>query len=413
MKPRRHLWHAVVILVGMLLLASYGSSGQPGTSWASPSATADTCDQSGPAPGITATTITVGVTLPLTGSAATSGQGALAGEKAYFDYVNARGGVQGRKINLIVLDDQYQPAYAQQQMRLLVQQYNIFAVIGGYGTPTFLAQEPFLKDQDVPVIAFSAQSSQLGTMATPNAYMTFVNYITQYQIETKYIIDTYRPRSMALVGVAGNVGDDAFKGMQLAVGSSGIPIKYIPETPGNPNLTPIATTLKDTNADWVFIILTAADSGQLLRAMQRIGYSPRLAGNHINADSSFIEPFKDVAEGMVVSVITADLSSSEPKVKEFAREFQRLTGSAPTTNNVLGWAQAMVGAEALRTAPALTRSCFYYALNRMTNYRTRLIAPVTFGPTTRQGVDAIGLAQIRNGKLVYLVPGFVSLQGLK
>jgi len=405
---RRHLWHAVAVVVGACFVATYGLSGYPAASWG---AAAGPCDQSGQAPGVTATTVTVGATLALTGTAATSGQGAQAGENAYFNYINTRGGVHGHKIRFIVLDDQYQPAAAQQQMRLLVQEYHILAVVGGYGTPTFLAEAPFLKSQDVPTIAPSAESDQLGNMSYPNIYTTFVNYITQYQIETNYVIEHYHPKSLALVGVAGNVGDDAYKGMQLAVGSSGVPIKYIPETPGNPNLTPIATTLKDTNADWVFIILTAADSGQLLEAMQRIGYTPHLGGNQINADASFIQPFKDVANGMVVSVLTADLGGTDPQVQQFVKDYQQLTGKAPTTNNALGWAQASVGVEALRTAPALTRSCLYYALNHMTNFRTGLIPPITFGPTNRQGVDAIGLMQIVNGKLVPLVPGFVSLHG--
>lgn len=422
--PKRRLYAAAAVSLALVTAAcaapaastapTSSASASAAAASAAPSssssAAAATCNQTEQTPGVTATTITLGNTVPLTGSAATSGKGELAGMKAYFDSVNAHGGVQGRQINFIALDDQYQPAVAQQQARLLVQQNNIFAWVGGYGTPPFLAVEPFLMSENVPAIAPSAESDTLGTMSTPNMYATFVNYITQYEIETKYIIDKYQPKSYALVGVAGNTGNAALKGMQLAVGS-GVTIKYIPETPGNPNLTPIATTLKEANADWVFIILTAADSGQLLGAMQRIGYTPHLAGNQINADSSFIQPFKDVANGMVVSVLTADLGSSAPAVQQFVRDFQAATGQAPTTNNELGWAQAEVAVQALKTAPALTRSCLYSALNQMTGFQTGLIPPITFGPTNRQGVDAIGLEQIENGGLVPLLSTFVSLKG--
>ncbi len=381
----------------------------PGTTPAS-SAAALSCNTTQSTPGVTSTTVTLGVTAPLTGSAASTGIPEVQGLKAYFDYVNAHGGVHGHQIKLIALDDQYKPATTESQTRLLVQQDHIFAWVGGQGTPTFLAAEPVLKAANVPAIAPGAESSTLGTMSTPNVYSTFVNYITMYQIETKYIIQHYHPKSYALVGVAGNVDQDALKGMQLAVGP-GVSIKNIPETPGNPNLTPIAQTLKSGNYDWVFIILTGADSGNLLEAMQRIGYTPHVAGNQINADATFIQPYKSVDNNMIVTVLAADLTSTAPAVTQFINEFKAQTGKAPTSTDEQAWGQAEIAVQAMKTAPALTTSCLYAALNAMHDYKTGIMPPVTFGPNIRQGVGAIEIEQIQNGKLVPLTSGFVGLNG--
>lgn len=369
------------------------------------------CNETEQTPGVTSTTISVGVTEPLTGSAATTGKAEVLGIQSYLNYVNSQGGVQGHQLKLIALDDQYQPATAESQTRLLVQQDHIFAWVGSQGTPTFLAAEPVLLQGNVPAIAPGAESSQLGTMSTPNVYTAFVNYVTMYQIETKYIIQQYHPKSYALVGVAGNVDQDALKGIQLAVGP-GVSIKNIPETPGNPNLTPIATTLKAGNYDWVFTILTAADAGQLLEAMQRIGYAPHTVGNQVNADQSFITPFKNVANDMIVSVLAADLTSTAPAVTQFISQFKSETGQDPTSVNEQGWAQAQIAVQAIKTAPALTTSCLYAALNSMHGFTTGLLPPVTYGPNNRQGTDAIGIEQIQNGKLVPLTSGFVSLSDL-
>ncbi len=195
------------------LLASATLAGAP-QAW---SATA--CDTSEKSPGITASGIKLGATMPLTGSAAAGGLGVSAGARAYYDMVNAAGGIQGHKISFTVLDDEYKPATAQQQMRALVQRDRVFAIAGGEGTPNFLAVAPLLEREKVPAIGPYAPSSELGTMKTPHIFMTAVTYITEFAIMTKYVMDTAHPQSLSLVGVQGNVGDDAKAGMEKGIGN--------------------------------------------------------------------------------------------------------------------------------------------------------------------------------------------------
>ncbi|MBV9749749.1 MAG: ABC transporter substrate-binding protein, partial [Acetobacteraceae bacterium] len=218
------------------LLASATLAGAP--AW---SATA--CDPGEKSPGITASEIKLGATMPLTGSAAAGGLGVSAGARAYYDMVNAAEGIQGHKISFTVLDDEYKPATAQQQMRALVQRDRVFAIAGGEGTPNFLAVVPLLEREKVPAIGPYAPSSELGTMKTPHIFMTAVTYITEFAIMTKYVIDTAHPQSLSLVGVQGNVGDDAKAGMEKGIGNPAVKVTYIPEVPGTPDFTPIATQL--------------------------------------------------------------------------------------------------------------------------------------------------------------------------
>jgi ABC-type branched-subunit amino acid transport system substrate-binding protein len=367
-------------------------------------ATTSGCDKTAHSPGITKDAILLGATMPLTGSGAAGGLGVSEGANAYFDIVNQQGGVQGHKIKYSALDDQYTPSVAQQAMRQLVQRDNIFAVAGGEGTPNFLATVPYIEQQKIPAIAPYAPSSQVGTMKTPYVYMASVNYITEFQIMTKYVVDHYKPKSVSLVGVSGNVGDDAKAGMEKGLAGTGTQVQYIPEQPGSSDFTPIATSLKQHNSDWVFLIITNTDTGQLLKTMKRIGYTPRTAAWPGMGDDSYIKAFGDVSNGMVVAEETSAITSSNPMVQTFVNTFTQRVGHAPTKFDELGWVQAEVTTEALKKAPALTRSCLMQALNTMSGFDTGILPPITFGPDNRQGVTAVGLTQIKDGKLVELTP---------
>jgi branched-chain amino acid transport system substrate-binding protein len=375
----------------------------------SPSLAAAVCDPNESATGVSATEIKLGATMPLSGSGAPTGLGVAAGAKAYYAMVNKAGGIKGRKINFKVLDDQYSPAAAQQQMRTLVQRDEIFAVAGGEGTPNFLAVVPFLQREKVPAIAPYSPASELGTMKTPYVFMTSVDYITEFEIMARYVIDTYKPKKISLVGVQGNVGDDAKKGIEQAIGSTGTNLLYIPEVPGTPDFTPIATQLRENSADWTFLILTDTDTGQLLQAMHRIGYKPRAAAWAGMDDKDYIEPFGDVSQGMIVAQETASLDSPDPLVKQFAEQFTKETGHAPSTFEELGWVQAEITAKALQDAKALTRSCLMAALEGMNNFQTGILPPITFGPDRRQGVNAIGLVEIKGEGTAQVKP-FTTVQ---
>jgi len=303
-----------------------------------------------------------------------------------------------------VLDDEYKPAVAQQQIRTLVQRDGIFAIAGGEGTPNFLAIVPFIEREGIPAIAPYAPSSELGTMKAPHVFMTAVNYITEFQIMADYVVKTYKPKSLSLVGVQGNVGDDSKAGMDLAVKGTDVKVNYIPEVPGTPDLTPIATQLRDLKADWVFLILTNADTGQLLEAMSRIGYKPQTAAWAGMDDDDYIKAFGSLSQGMIIAEETAKVSSQDSLVQKFVSDFKAKTGKAPGKFEELGWVQAEIVVKALQDAKAMTRSCVMAALEGMKDFKTGILPSITFGPEARQGVNAVGLVKLDGDHTVEVVP---------
>ena len=102
------------------------------------------------APGVTATSITFGTHQPLTGPAAPGYSEIAPASQAFFDYVNAHGGVFGRKIHLIIKDDAYNPANTVNVVHQLVLQDNVFGIFEGLGTPTHTKVVGFLNASKVP-----------------------------------------------------------------------------------------------------------------------------------------------------------------------------------------------------------------------------------------------------------------------
>jgi branched-chain amino acid transport system substrate-binding protein len=111
-------------------------------------------------PGVSKTSILIGGTVPLSGEAAAFGA-VGPGAKAYFDYVNANGGVFNRDIRYVYLDDAYDPAQTVQQTRRLVEQERVFAIFNVVGTEHTLATRPYLNELGVPQLFVGSGATAL------------------------------------------------------------------------------------------------------------------------------------------------------------------------------------------------------------------------------------------------------------
>src|SRR6516165_1245958 len=129
--------------------SSSSSSSSPGTG-STGSSSSSSAALTASAPGITATTITIGSHQPLTGPAAPGYSEIAPASNAYFQYVNANGGVYGRKIVYKYLDDGYNPTNTSSVVRQLALQSGVYAIFNGLGTPTHLAAISFLNSQKIP-----------------------------------------------------------------------------------------------------------------------------------------------------------------------------------------------------------------------------------------------------------------------
>src|SRR5580704_14910805 len=136
-------------VLALAAAACGGSSSGGASTTPSTNSTASTANTAS-APGITATSVLIGSHQPLTGVAAPGYDEIAPASNAYFQYINANGGIDGRKIIYKYLDDGYNPAKTVTDVHQLVEQDNVFAIFNGLGTPTHEAVVPFLNQHKVP-----------------------------------------------------------------------------------------------------------------------------------------------------------------------------------------------------------------------------------------------------------------------
>src|SRR3982750_4545780 len=201
-----------IVLAAVLLAAASCSNADDSSS-----------GSSGNTPGVTDSEIVVGTHMPLTGPAAAGYSKIAPATKAYFDYVNANGGVQGRKITYKIMDDGYNPANTQQVVRQLVLQDKVFAILNGLGTPTHSGVLDFLKTNRVPDLFVAS-----GALAwnQPDKYPYTFGYQTDYTVEAKviatYVKQTYAGQKVCHLGQNDDFGRDGLAGVEKILGANAL-----------------------------------------------------------------------------------------------------------------------------------------------------------------------------------------------
>src|SRR5580704_16489799 len=179
-RPHRSGLAVAAIAAVALLAAACGSSGSGGSSSSSKLTVS--------APGITASTITIGSHQPLTGVAAPGYDEIAPSSNAYFQYVNAHGGIYGRKITYKYLNDQYNPTITSTVVHQLILQDGVYAIFNGLGTPTHLAVAPFINSEHVPDVFVASGCECWNAPSTlPDTFGWQLDYIREGKILGSYI----------------------------------------------------------------------------------------------------------------------------------------------------------------------------------------------------------------------------------
>lgn len=253
--------------------------------------------------GVTADTVKIGGHFPLTGVAAPGYNEIPTGMKAYFDYVNAAGGVNGRKIEFLVKDDAYNPTNTAKVTNELLLKDEIFAMVGGLGTPTHSAVVDQLNSEGVPDLFVSSGSLMWGDNAKERP-MTFgwqPDYESEAKIIGQYVKENMPDAKVGLFLQDDDLGEDAEKGVRQFIDKQIVGVqKY---TSGNTDIGPQIVGLQASGADLVLAFNTPAYTALAKLVSMKVGYSPDWFFASIGADSNLVNALlEDFSEGAVKGV---------------------------------------------------------------------------------------------------------------
>ena len=366
------------------------------------------------APGVSATSITFGTHQPLTGPAAPGYSEIAPASQAFFNYLNAQGGINGRKITLVYKDDAYNPAQTVNVVHQLVLQENVFGIFEGLGTPTHTKVVGFLNSSKVPdmFVASGCPCWDTGT-TQPYTFGWQPNYTIEGKILGRYIKEHFAGKKVGVFYQEDDFGIGGLTGLKDEVPASQI-VSTQPYQPGGTNVAPQISALKTAGAqvlvDFTVPIYTAL--GQLTSFT--LGYKPQLVVSNVGIDpitvGGLLKTFSKgkagteliegaITDGYLPSV--ADLSN--PWIALFKKIHDQYDASAPFDGNVeYGMANAYTLAQALQLAGKnLTRQSLIEAVNTRGSQLTGPgLVPFRYSTSDHGGYSGGEIAQVRGGKIV-------------
>jgi ABC-type branched-subunit amino acid transport system substrate-binding protein len=234
--------------------------------------------------GASAAEIRIGQTMPYSGPASSYGTiGKL--QAAFFKKVNREGGIQGRKINFITLDDAYSPPKAVEQVRRLVEEDRVLLIFQPLGTPSNTAIHKYLNTQKVPQLFAASGASQWNDPKNFPWTMGFnANYQMEARIYGKHIVKTRPQGKIAVLYQNDDYGKDYLKGLRDGLGDNGkLIVAEATYEVSDPTVDSQIATLKGSGADIFVNITTPKFAAQAIRRAFDMTWAPAQYLNNVSA----------------------------------------------------------------------------------------------------------------------------------
>jgi branched-chain amino acid transport system substrate-binding protein len=271
-------------------------------------------------PGVSSSTITIGGTVPITGPAALFGSVGR-GADAYFKYMNAHGGVNGRKIKYVYLDDAYDPSRTVQLTRQLVEQEHVFAVFNTVGTDNNLAIRDYLNAAKVPQLFGGTGTAKIGD--DPQGHPWTMGYLPSFRAEGAIYgrsIAAVKNAKVAVLYEDSDFGKDMTNGLKKGLGGKASSI--VASQAYEPTDSSIDSQMSSLHASGAnVLVLNATPQYAILAylAAHKFGWHPR-----IYVSSVCISPnVMDIVRASVGTLANGSLSIAfvkDPTDKAWARD---------------------------------------------------------------------------------------------
>lgn len=353
-------------------------------------------------PGVTGNKIVLGTTTPLTGPAAPGYKDIPVAAQAYFNYLNKNGGVNGRKIELKVFDDQYNPALTKKGTSQLILRDKIFAMYGALGTPTHSAVVQDLNRRGIPdVFVNTGGASFDNPKKYPMTFPYFPSYIVESKVMGYYMANdpVLNAKKKCLFFQDGEFGDNAKVGFNAAGTKFETTTSYFSGQQVAPFTAQIAK-LKAANCELVVFFGVTSATAQLLGTAARSGFAPTWMITSVGSDPSVLRGVLGAStnallKGIYVpSFIVPAQETSNPFVSQM-KAIATAAGLEWNFYTYYGINTAYVLSQALNAAGRdLTREGLVEVLQTQSkDFRSAAVVPMVFSSKSHQGLTGYFMGQ--------------------
>jgi branched-chain amino acid transport system substrate-binding protein len=312
------------------------------------------------APGITDAEIKIGQTMPYSGPASAYGVIGKA-DVAYFKMINEQGGVNGRKLNLISLDDGYSPPKAVEQTRRLVEQEQVAFIFNSLGTPSNAAIRPYLTENKIPQLFIATGAAM---WSDPKNFPWTMGWQPNYQTEAtifgKHIAANHPDAKIGVIFQNDAFGKDYLIGLKAGLGAehAGMIVKEASYETSEPTVDSQIVSLQGSGADLLVIAATPKFAAQAIRKTFDIGWTPiRYMTDVSQSIASVMRPAGvEKSKGVITAVYGKDPTDARWKDDAGFKEFAAFIGKYMTPGDLID-ANAVYGFGAAATMAQVLKQC--------------------------------------------------------
>lgn len=362
----------------------------------------------GRVPGVTDTEIKLGTHQPLSQSPAAAYAPIGYAMRAYFDYINdTEGGVYGRKINLIIGDDHYNPPDTAEVVRKLVEQDEVFAIVGGLGDATHSAVWKYLEEKGVPDMFISSGLRKWTDPVVRTRFGFLPEYLLEGRMLGQYIAKNYNGKKLGLLLQNDEFGQEGEQGLRQGLEGSDVKITAR-ETYEAVSFDVAAQTqrLKNAGVDVVAVYAIPPQAASFVKnAREVLNWDVPIVVSSVVQSDIFVQlAGPQNAEGIISAVFGHQIYETDnPGVKRHYEIMQKYAPDVAISNFTLyGAALAELMVEALKRAgPNLTRDSLIEGAESIRNFMGSVsLTPTNLSPTDHRPVEVEIYNKIQDGKWV-------------
>ena len=337
-------------------------------------------------PGASATEIKLGQTMPYSGPASAYGTIGKV-EQAYFKMINDNGGINGRKVNLISLDDGYSPPKTVEQVRRLVEQDEVLALYQTLGTPSNSAIHKYVNAKKVPHLLLATGATKWGD---PKDYPWTIGFNLTYQAEgqiyAKWLLKNKPNAKIGVLYQNDDYGKDVLKGVKDGLGAAGAKmiVKEVTYEVSDPTVDSQILTLQSSGADTFIDITTPKFGAQAVRKAYDSGWKPLHILNNVSSSIGAVLVPAGVEKAVGAISLAYYKDQNDPQWKDdpamlewraFMGRYYR-EGDPKDQSNLYGYLTAQVMTQILKQCGNdLTRENVMRQATNLKNLKLPLLLP--------------------------------------
>jgi len=392
----------LVILVAGVLIVACGGGGKGGAGNGTASS-----GSAGTVQGVTDTEILLGTHYPMSNSPAAVYANSAYAMEAYFDYINDQGGINGRKLKLLIEDDQYNPSLATEVVKKLVEQDKVFAIANGLGDPGDFAVYKYLEEKGIPdlflgggIPAFSDPPGKLRFVSIPS-------YDTEVRAELAYLKEHYSGKKLGLLVQNDEAGMGSEKVFRQRLQESGIDLEIVDREyydATQADMTSQAQRIKASNPDLVICMSMPAQCANLTKvARELLNWDVPFMASIVAGGDWYITLAGPAGEGTISMtygpyLYTKGAEQAYQQEKDVMAKYKPDVPLNSQTN--YGWGVAELIVKALQGAGRdLTPESVAKSAESIKDWCGDLaFSPINLGPDDHRPNEVIQFVQVKNGQ---------------